>query len=247
MSEVETARRVSVAMFDVLWGLVLHDGTRPAVLSTGSPGRTSDERVAVVNDATARLRAAGIVGPLGVAPEAVAVLTTTCRPWVAVDVRLFERVAVDQRHPHGVRQVRARISVAGSVGAAVALDAAEVLMWSFPPSSLITEAVAMFGAHEAPRRFPGLTVRPDEFPDLLRRAAYDPVLRQLSGPYVRRAHAVAVARGQVVGRRRVSTSLLVNDTEAGRFLVYPDRNLLVVAPGNRTTLERKLRTMTEFR
>jgi len=38
---------------------------------------------------------------------------------------------------------------------------------------------------------------------------------------------------------------VVNDTLAGRFLAFMDRNQITVAPGNRVTFERKLREMTE--
>jgi hypothetical protein len=244
---MDMERRLGIAMFDVLWELVLRDQARPEVLCTDSPGRTADERVMVVNEATAKLRAAGHLGPLGVADEMVAVLNTVGRPRLAVDVRLFERVPVDHRHPLGVRKVGARMAVAGAVGAAIVLDTDEVMTWSFPHNSLVTEVVKLFGEHAAPRRFPGLTVRFDEVHLLAHRAANDPVLQLLSGPYVRRAHVIAVAHDHVVGRARTSAGLTLNDTAAGRFLVYPDRNLLVVAPGTRTILERKLKAMTEFR
>ncbi len=239
--------RVSTAMFDVLWGLVLGEQARPAVLHTGSPGRQTDDRVRVVDAATAQLRAAGHLGPLGVADEMVAVLNTVGRPRLAVDAWIFEGVPVDDRHPLGIRAVGARVAVAGAAGVVVMLDQPDVMTWSFPPDSLVAEVIALFGEHEAPHRFAGLTVRPDQLRVLACRAANDPALRLLSGPYIRRAHAIAVAYDHDAGRARPPTGLTLNDTAAGRFLVYPDGNLLVVAPGDRATLERKLGAMTELR
>jgi hypothetical protein len=246
VNDVDMPQPFSIEMFDVLWELVVREQARPAVLRTGSLGRTTGERLAVVDDVTAKLRAAGHLGPLGVADETVALLNTVARPRLAVDVRLFEQVPVDHRHPTGVRKAGARVAVAGAVGAAIVLVQDGVLTWSFPAASLVTEVVALFGAHGAPRRFPGLTARLDQVHVLARRVANDPTLRLLSGPYLRRAHATAIAHDHVAGGTRVSAGLTVNDTEAGRFLVYPDRNSLVIAPGNRTTLERKLRAMIEF-
>lgn len=234
---------VSIAMFDVLWEQVLDGLPKPAVLSTDSPGGTCEERRTVVNDATTRLRTAGHLGPVGVTDRLSSALHTVARPRLAIDLRIFERMPAAHRHPILVRQVGARLAVTGSAGVA-ALVTDEVLLWTFPGTSLIAETAGLLGEYPAPRRCPGLTVRADEFPVPVHHAASDPTLRQLARPYQRRARAIVVASSRVVGRPRVSPGLTVNDNDAGRFLVYQQGNLLVVSPGNRAALERRLRAMT---
>jgi hypothetical protein len=237
---------VSVAAFDVLWDMALPRQRKPSVLQCDSPGATVDERARVVHAATAALRAGDYLGPRGVAEEMSAVLGAVCRPERAIDLRLFEWVPADADNPAGLRRLGARFAVAGTQGGVVVLGHREVRAWSFPRASLITEVVSLLAPHP-PARFSGVALAPAQLrePDRGRRGGADAVLRMVSGPFVRRAHLCAVAYDHVLGRTKVSPGLTLNDTEAGRFLVFTDRNQIVVTAGQRSTLLRKLKELAD--
>jgi hypothetical protein len=241
-----TRQPVSAMAFDVLWESSVPGQSKPAVLQGDSPGATVEERRQVVRDATAELRAKGYVGPRGAADEVAAVLATVGRPRLAVDVRLFERVPVTAGNPLGVARLGARVAVAGSRGAVAVLGPSWFTAWSFPDTSLVDEVIRLFGHHEPPARFAGLTLHPEQLRAPARKGGAESVLRLMEAPFLRRAYLCALTRDHVVGRTRVSPGLTLNDIEAGRFLVFTTRNQLVIAPGNRVTLERKLKEMTEL-
>jgi hypothetical protein len=142
----------------------------------------------------------------------------------------------------------ARVAVSGSRAAVAVLGPEGFQAWSFPAGSFVDEVVRLFARHEPPARFAGVSLYLDQLgPNLrpARRGSTEAILRLLEGPYLRRAHLCAVARERVSGGDRVSDSLVLNDVHAGRFLVFMARNQLTIVPGNRVTLERKLKEMIE--
>jgi ESAT-6 protein secretion system EspG family protein len=235
---------VSRAAFDVLWGMALPGQPRPPVLHGESPGSTADERAWVVAEATARLRAADYVGPRGVSDEMSAVLGAVCRPQRAIDLRLFEWAPPRPGNPPELTRLGARIAVAGAQGGVVVFGHRDVRAWSFPRASLVSEVLSLIEEHP-PARFGGVALDPGELRALDRGRGADAVLRMAESPFVRRAHLCAVAHDHVLGRTKVSPGITLNDTAAGRFLVFTDRNQLIVNSGQRSTLTRKLRELAE--
>lgn len=231
---------ISAAAFDVLWESVVPDTPKPSVLHCGAPGDTVDDRGRVIERANADLRAAGYAGPRGPVEDVAVGLGIVARPWLAVDVRLFERAPTVTNPP---RKLGARLAVAGTVGVAAVLGPTGFTAWSFPSESLVNEVVRLFVHHEPPFRFAGTAIDPNQLYAPTRRENVEATLRLMEAPFVRRAHICAVTTDHVVGRTRVSTGLTVNDIDAGRFLVFSDRNQIVIIPGNRVTLERKLKEM----
>jgi hypothetical protein len=248
--EVRTMRGhrqpVSRAAFDVLWGMALPRQPKPPVLQCESPGSTDEQRERVVRAATVELHAGGYVGPRGVSEEMSAVLGAVCRPQRAIDLRLFEWAPIGAGNPTGLTRLGARVAVSGTQGGVVLLGDREASAWAFPRATLINEVMSLVAEHP-PARFGGVALDPAQLrePDRGRRGGADAVLRMTSGPFVRRAYLCAVAHDYVLGRTKVSPGLTLNDTEAGRFLVFMDRNQLIVNSGQRSTLVRKLKEMAE--
>lgn len=237
---------ISRAAFDVLWDLALPGQLRPPVLHCESPGSTVDARARVVHEVTAHLQVGDYIGPRGVSEELSVALRAVCRPQRAVDLRLFERVPHDAVNPTGLTRLGARVAVSGAAGGAVLVSERDVRVWSFPRTSLINEVMALVEQHP-PARISGVALDPAQLrePDRGRRGGADAVLRMTARPFVRRAYFCAVAHDHVHGRTRVSPGLTLNDTEAGRVLVFMDRNQLIITSGQRSTLARKLKEMAE--
>lgn len=237
-----SGQRISLDAFDVLWEFAMPGLAKPAVLHCESPGCTVDDRGRIVRAVAAQLAWAGYAGRRGVREEASAVLNTLGRPRLAVDIRLYESTGGDQLPV----RYGARVAVDGGRGAVAVLGPDGFQAWSFPTGSLVEEVLRLFAKHDPPVRFAGLSLFPDQLgPHQWPSRRHEATLRLLEQPFLRRAHLCVITRGQVGGTDRVSAGLVVNDTLAGRFLVFLDRNQITVAPGNRVTFERKLKEMTE--
>jgi hypothetical protein len=138
----------------------------------------------------------------------------------------------------------ARVTASGWRGAGAMLGPDWFRAWSFPAGSLVDEVIRLFPHHEAPARFSGFSLPPDQLAlRPVRRG--EPVLRLLEGPYLRRAHICVVSRDPVGGVDQLADGLVLNDTQAGRYLGFMARNEVTIAPGHRGTLERKLKEMLE--
>jgi EspG family len=237
---------ISVAAYDVLWEFVMAGVPKPAVLWCDMPGDTAAERVRVVNAAMGELHRAGYSAPRCLSDEVRATLETVARPRLAIDVRLFERVATDGRGRPVVARWGARVAVRGSRGVVAVLGPHGFTAKPFPHTSMINEAVRLFPPHDAPGRFTnGVNLFPDQLvADRLPRRLSGSVRAALEGPFQRRAHVCAIATGQFAADR-VSPGLTVNDTTARRFLVFMAASQLAIVPGNRATLERKLKELAE--
>ncbi|MGB3440537.1 MAG: ESX secretion-associated protein EspG [Actinophytocola sp.] len=235
-------REVSVAAFDVLWQAAVGGIGKPSVLQCGSPGATDAERARVEARAAVELRAAGYAGPRGPGEDVLAGLALLAQPPLAVDVRLFERAsAVPGALPAPTKR-GTRLAVGGSTGVAAVLGPSGFRAWSFPKSSLVNEVIALFGHHEPPNRIPGgVAIDVDQLYAPARKGNVEALLRQLEKPFLRRAHVCALVRDRIVGRTDVLADLTLNDIDTGRYLVFTDRNQIVITPGNRVTLERKLK------
>lgn len=237
-------QQISPPAYDVLWKSAMPNDTKPAVLHVASPGETEHQRRQIVHRAHAELHRAGYAGPRGVVAEVGALLNMMVRPPVAVDVRMYERTPAGGQRPARLTRVGARVTTNGSRGAAAVLGPGWFRMWSFPTGSLVDEVIRLLPYHDAPARFSGFSLPPDEL--MLRPARRgESALRLLEGPYLRRAHICVVFRDPVAGAERVSNSVVVNDIEAGRYLVFMARNEITVASGRRGTFERKLKEMLE--
>lgn len=235
---------ISPPAYDVLWELAIPGLAKPAVLHGESPGDTVDRRRQVVRDARAELSRAGYAGPRGIFPEVATLLNMVGRPQAAVDVRLYEWMPAGDQPPMRPTRFGARITVNGSRGAAAVLGPHWFRIWQFPAGSLVDEVIRFFPHHVAPAWPSGFHLPPDQL--MLRPARRgESILRLLEGTYVRRAHICVVSRDSVAGADRVSDSLVLNDIQAGRYLVFMARNEVTVTPGHRGTFERKLKEMLE--
>lgn len=241
-----SGQSISVEAYDVLWESTVTNHPKPAVLSGPSPGATVEQRTGIVRAAWAELRHCGYAGPRGVSDPVRDLLGAVAQPQLAVDIRLFEHVSAGGGRTE-LAKLGARVAVRGRLGAVAALGPDWFRTWTFPATSLIHEVVSVFAHHEAPARFPGISLFPDELGIRpARRGGTEAVLRLLEGPFLRRAHLCAIRRNEMVGTDQVSDCLTLNDNTAGRFLVFMARNQLTVAPGHRGTFERKLRELTSF-
>jgi hypothetical protein len=239
-----TGMQVSVAAYDVLWDSVLPGRQKPAVLHCASPGDTAERRDHVVREARTELQRAGYAGPREASEEAAATLDCLARPRLAVDVRRYEWVHGE--HGPVLAKVGARVAVTAWRGAVALLGQDWFQAWSFPVTSLVNEVVRLFVPHDPPARFQGVALYPDQL-----EAKFRPARRQLSettlqlmeGPFLRRADICVLSRDHFGGGERVAESLVLNDIAAGRYLVFKARNQITITPGDRGTLERKLKEL----
>jgi hypothetical protein len=236
-------REVSVAAFDVLWQTATRGIAKPPVLQCGSPGGTVAERGPIEEEAAAELRAAGYAGPRGPAEDVLAGMALLAQPTLAVDVRMYERESAVPGALAAPAKRGARLAVSGSTGVAAVLGPTGFRAWTFPGTSLVAEAVRLLGHYDPPFRFAGVTIDTDQLYAPARKDNVEATLRVLEKPFLRRAHICVLVRDRVVGRTEVSAGLTLNDVDTGRYLVFTDRNQIVVTPGNRITLERKLKEL----
>jgi hypothetical protein len=200
----------------------------------------------VVREARTELQRAGYVGPREPLEEAAAVLNSVARPHLAIDVRLYEWVAGE--HGSVLARFGTRVAVNGWRGAVATLGPEWFQAWSFPATSLVDEVVRLFAQHDPPNRFSGVALYPDQLAANLRparRQLTETTLKLMEGPYLRRAYICVLARDHVVGTDRVSESLVLNDIPAGRYLVFMARNQITITPGDRRTLENKLKELID--
>jgi hypothetical protein len=234
-------KQVNPAAYDVLWDKAVPELAKPAVLYGDSPGDTPDERGRIERAALEHLQRAGYLGPLGVFEEAADVLNIVGRPQLAVDVRHYEWLPGDQGQ-WVLAKAGIRVAVHSWRGAVAVLTAGYFQAWSFPATSLIDEVIRLFVPYDAQVRFDGVAVYTDQLaPNQrpARRNGVEATLRLMEGPYLRRAYLNAL------GRDGTSEGLVLNDVHTGRFLVFPDRNQVAIAPGDRRTFERKLKDLIE--
>lgn len=235
---------ISAEAYDVLWEWAVPGLPKPAVLLADSPGDTTDQRRQIVASARTELIRAGYARPRGVLDEVTAVLTMVGRPQVAVDVRLYEWTPATEHEPARPVRFGARVTASAWRGATAMLGPDWFRTSSFPGGSLVDEVIRLFAHYEAPARFSGFSIHPD---DLAVRPArrVEQVLQLLEGPCRRRAHICVVSRDPVAGAERVSDSLVLNDNYTGTYLVFMARNEITIVPGQRGTLERKLKELLD--
>lgn len=236
-------REISVAAFDVLWQQAMPGSAKPSVLQCGSPGDTVAERGPIEDEAAIELRAAGYAGPRGLGEDVLAGLALLARPALAVDVRLFERASAVPGTLAAPVKRGARLAVSGSSRVAAVLGADGFRAWTFPRTALVTEVLGLFGQYHPPFRFAGVAIDTDQLYVPARKENVEATLRVLEKPFLRRAYICALVRDRVVGRTEVSAGLTLNDVDTGRYLVFTDRNQIVITPGNRVNLERKLKEL----
>jgi hypothetical protein len=234
-----SGEQIGLDCYDVLWETVMPGRPKPDVLDCDSPGATQAERGRIVRDASARLRRAGYLGPLGAPEEVGKLLDALERPRLAVDVRFFEWAwRVDGSSPV-LEKWGARVALKGKTRAAAAvLGPTSFRSWSFPHTSLIDEVARLFPAVGPLKGFSGMYVPADQL-----RSGKAEGWRHLEGPFDRRVHITVLAIDPMVGSTRASGWLVLNDTPAGRFLVYPAVNQIAIAPATRGALEHKLKEM----